>query len=94
MESAQVKDKRSKIRLAPDARIKGYHAHLYYNESSIEIARHVRLLAKETFPAVELGHLHLKPIGPHPVWSTEISFEPYLFEWFLDCFRNCLFPHS
>jgi DOPA 4,5-dioxygenase len=70
--------RRTFIKLAPQISISGYHAHLYYDETSIEVARHVRLLAKETFPDLELGNLHTNAVGPHPTWSTQLAFEPFL----------------
>ena len=87
METTDHTVRRSPLQIVPHIRITGYHAHLYYDADSIDIARHVRLLAKESFPDIELGRIHERPVGPHPVWSTQLAFEPYMlpeiFPWLL-----------
>ena len=53
-------------------RIKLYHAHLYYNKPNLDEARELRKVIGEKFE-VELGRLHEKPVGPHPIWSCQIT---------------------
>ncbi|MBV4540332.1 DOPA 4,5-dioxygenase family protein [Pseudomonas vlassakiae] len=56
-------------------RIKGYHAHVYYDASTIEQARELCEEAARLFP-VTMGRMHQKPVGPHPDWSCQLAFEP------------------
>jgi DOPA 4,5-dioxygenase len=63
----------------PTPTIHGYHAHVYYDANSFAQARDLAAAAIERFPAVKLGRLHEKPVGPHPDWSCQISFRPELF---------------
>lgn len=58
--------------------VSGYHAHVYYNEESFLQAKELVEQAGEKFE-VELGRMHKKPVGPHPVWSCQIAFPPELF---------------
>jgi DOPA 4,5-dioxygenase len=57
--------------------IKGYHAHVYYDERSKPAATALRE-ALEGFD-VQLGRWHDAPIGPHPCGSYQIAFAPDLF---------------
>ena len=59
--------------------IKGYHAHLYYDETTFEQAEQLALEAGERFE-VSVGRRHQKPVGPHPVWSCQLAFLPDQFE--------------
>ncbi|WP_339722990.1 DOPA 4,5-dioxygenase family protein [Marinomonas primoryensis] len=54
--------------------IKAFHAHLYYaDEAGVEIAKQVAEQAAELFD-IRIGRFHQKPVGPHPVWSCQLSF--------------------
>jgi aromatic ring-cleaving dioxygenase len=54
--------------------IKAFHAHLYYtDEAGVEMAKDVAKKASELFE-VRVGRFHQKPVGPHPVWSCQLSF--------------------
>ncbi|WP_062268988.1 DOPA 4,5-dioxygenase family protein [Endozoicomonas arenosclerae] len=54
--------------------IKGYHAHLYYNEETFNLAEDVIFQASKLFN-VDVGRMHKKPVGPHPVWSCQLAFD-------------------
>lgn len=58
-------------------RIQGYHAHVYYDASTFEQARALCEEALRLF-AVSMGHMHQRPVGPHPDWSCQLSFAPEL----------------
>lgn len=47
--------------------IKGYHAHVYFDESTIEPAKALCEEAGKRF-GVTVGRMHHRPIGPHPCW--------------------------
>ena len=49
-----------------------YHAHLYYDESTINEAKELARQASERF-SVPVGRFHEKPVGPHPVWSCQLT---------------------
>ncbi len=53
--------------------IKGYHAHVYFDESTFEQAKALCEEAGKLFP-VKVGRMHRKPVGPHPCWSCQLAF--------------------
>ncbi|MGI9415483.1 MAG: DOPA 4,5-dioxygenase family protein [Hyphomicrobiales bacterium] len=55
------------------AEIAGYHAHIYFNEATVDQARTLCERARDRF-GVEMGRMHLKPVGPHPCWSCQLAF--------------------
>lgn len=57
--------------------IKGYHAHVYYDASTIEQARALCEQAAQLFP-LKMGRVHERPVGPHPDWSCQLAFGPEL----------------
>jgi aromatic ring-cleaving dioxygenase len=52
--------------------INGYHAHIYYDQDTIETAKALAQEAKDTH-GIEIGRFHEKPVGPHPVWSCQLT---------------------
>ena len=59
--------------------IKGYHAHVYFDADTIETARSLCETARDRF-GVDMGRMHEKPVGPHPMWSCQLAFEPEVFD--------------
>ena len=59
--------------------ITGYHAHVYFDEQSIDGARRLCEEAQRRFGAT-MGRMHEKPVGPHPSWSCQLAFAPALFD--------------
>lgn len=55
-----------------------FHAHVYYDASSIEQAKRLCERARELFP-LRMGRVHERPVGPHPKWSCQLAFGPELF---------------
>ncbi len=54
--------------------IKAYHAHLYFHdEVSMGAAMKLANEAEASFP-IRIGRFHQRPVGPHPVWSCQLSF--------------------
>lgn len=53
--------------------IRDFHAHLYYDAHEIERARAVAAAAAVRFPELGVGHFHLRPIGPHPRGSVQLT---------------------
>lgn len=54
--------------------IKGYHAHVYFDESTVEQAKLLCEEAGRLFQ-VTVGRMHHRPIGPHPEWSCQLAFD-------------------
>lgn len=54
--------------------IKGYHAHVYFDEDTVEQARALRERVGEEYDYT-VGRFHEKNVGPHPRWSFQIAFE-------------------
>ena len=55
------------------SKIYAYHAHVYFNQETIDQARVLCESAKEKF-SISMGRMHTKPVGPHPVWSCQLAF--------------------
>lgn len=58
--------------------ITGFHAHIYFDAASREVAARVREGLGNKF-AVQLGRWHDKPIGPHPKAMYQVAFLPEQF---------------
>ncbi|MEM7540004.1 MAG: DOPA 4,5-dioxygenase family protein [Pseudomonadota bacterium] len=56
-----------------------YHAHLYYDEKTLEMASQICDQAGELFD-IEVGRKHQKNVGPHPRWSCQMAFEASEFD--------------
>jgi aromatic ring-cleaving dioxygenase len=54
--------------------IEKYHAHVYFDESTIEQARVLCEEAGTRFSVI-VGRMHQRPIGPHPKWSCQLAFD-------------------
>ncbi|AQT06776.1 MULTISPECIES: DOPA 4,5-dioxygenase family protein [Pseudomonas] len=59
-------------------RIKGYHAHVYFDASTIDQARALCERAAQLFE-LKMGRVHERPVGPHPDWSCQLAFSPEVF---------------
>lgn len=59
-------------------RIKGYHAHVYFDASTIDQARALCERAAQMFE-LKMGRVHERPVGPHPDWSCQLAFGPEVF---------------
>ncbi|RTR07065.1 DOPA 4,5-dioxygenase family protein [Halomonas nitroreducens] len=65
--------------LTDPRRITYYHAHLYYEDAAgLAEARRVAEAAAERF-AIRVGRFHEQPVGPHPLWSCQLTFATELF---------------
>jgi aromatic ring-cleaving dioxygenase len=58
---------------------RGYHAHVYYGPESVEQARTLVAEAGRLFK-VPVGHVHERPVGPHPAWSCQLTFSASEFD--------------
>ena len=55
-----------------------YHAHVYFDAETIEQARALCRRAAEKFD-IEMGRVHERPVGPHPMWSCQLAFDHTVF---------------
>ncbi|MBD2166881.1 4,5-dioxygenase [Calothrix membranacea FACHB-236] len=58
--------------------ITGFHAHVYFDIATREVASRVREGLGANFD-VQLGRWHDKPIGPHPKSMYQVAFSPEQF---------------
>lgn len=56
-----------------------YHAHVYFDEATVERAAALCREAAERFGAA-MGRVHRKPVGPHPRWSCQLAFDRAQFD--------------
>jgi len=61
---------------------KAYHAHVYFNQETLELASGLCEEAGELF-GLKVGRVHQKSVGPHPMWSCQISFAVKDFDAFI-----------
>jgi len=61
-----------------NTKISGYHAHVYFDVKSVTKARNICTQAAQEF-GVEMGRVHEKPVGPHPMWSCQLAATPEQF---------------
>lgn len=54
--------------------IEKYHAHVYFDESTVEQAKTLCEEAGQKFGAA-VGRVHRKKVGPHPSWSCQLAFD-------------------
>lgn len=53
--------------------IKGYHSHIYFDADTVQIARDICEAVRDRFGA-EMGRMHERPVGPHPMWSCQLHY--------------------
>ena len=58
--------------------IESFHAHVYFDASTIDQARKLCESAQSKFE-LTMGRMHEKPVGPHPCWSCQLAFAPQVF---------------
>ena len=55
-----------------ESAIRDFHAHIYYDPEEVDRARALAAAAQERFP-IAVGHFHMRPVGPHPRGSVQLS---------------------
>ncbi|WP_069384327.1 DOPA 4,5-dioxygenase family protein [Halomonas caseinilytica] len=61
---------------------KGYHAHVYFDEETVDVASRLCAEAGEKF-GLKVGRVHQKLVGPHTKWSCQITFSYTSFDTFI-----------
>ncbi|OYU44745.1 MAG: dioxygenase [Burkholderiales bacterium PBB4] len=64
--------------IASLSEIRGYHAHVYFDQATLERARVLCEAAAKEFP-LKMGRVHERKVGPHPDWSCQLAFLPEQF---------------
>jgi len=52
--------------------IQNYHVHIYYDESTYDVASKLCDEVVEKF-SMPVGFKHKQPVGPHPMWSCQVT---------------------
>ena len=60
------------MRVMAEPSIRDFHAHIYFDPADVEEARQLAAAVQARFP-VAVGHFHLKPVGPHPRGSVQLT---------------------
>ena len=58
--------------------IRGFHAHVYFSQATLDQARALCSQAAALFDVTQ-GRVHERPIGPHLDWSCQLAFAPPVF---------------
>lgn len=58
--------------------ILGYHAHVYFDAATTQHATELCQKAAELFE-VQMGRVHERPVGPHPMFSCQLACSPSQF---------------
>ena len=58
--------------------INNFHIHLYYNESNINLAKDLAKKVEEKY-SIKVGKFHKRNVGPHPMWSVQLSIPTDMF---------------
>jgi aromatic ring-cleaving dioxygenase len=58
--------------------IRDFHAHIYYDANEVAAARSLAGATQARF-GVPVGHFHLRPVGPHPRGSCQLTVPAELF---------------
>ncbi|MEM7646195.1 MAG: DOPA 4,5-dioxygenase family protein [Pseudomonadota bacterium] len=66
--------------------ISDYHFHIYFEETGLKRVELILEKLKD-FEELKIGRVHVRPVGPHPTGSCQVSVPSHLFEkalqWFL-----------
>jgi len=66
---------------------KAYHAHVYFDESTLRHAEDLCERAASRF-SLKMGRVHQKLVGPHPRWSCQIVFSSKHFDGLIKCLNE------
>lgn len=61
---------------------KGYHAHVYFDQETLDFASRLCAEAGEKF-GLKVGRVHQRLVGPHTRWSCQITFSHKSFDAFV-----------
>jgi DOPA 4,5-dioxygenase len=58
--------------------IRDFHAHIYFDEAQLAEAKSLASRVQQRF-GVPVGHFHVRPVGPHPRGSVQMTVPAGLF---------------
>lgn len=58
--------------------IRGWHAHVYFQPEQLDQARAVCEAVRDIFD-IQMGRMHVEPVGPHPTGSCQLTVPPETF---------------
>lgn len=58
--------------------IRDFHAHIYFDPAEVDRAKALAADVQRRF-SVAVGHFHLRPVGPHPRGSVQVTVPTELF---------------
>jgi aromatic ring-cleaving dioxygenase len=57
--------------------VQNWHAHVYFDGGHRDAAWALREQIEARFARkLQLGRFHERPVGPHPLWSYQLAFDP------------------
>jgi len=61
----------------PVSQIESWHSHVYFDPQSRDIAATLRDTITQRFAGkMQMGRFHERPVGPHPMFSFQIAYQP------------------
>ena len=96
--SRQLVRVRSTTHFGGMTQVRDFHAHIYFDAEEVDEARALARAAQDRF-GVSVGHFHLRPVGPHPRGSCQLTVMPEEFGAFagwmaLNRGRFTIFAHA
>lgn len=64
--------------MADPATITGWHAHVYFDEAEVDRAKAICAAIRDRFD-IQMGRMHMAPVGPHPKGSCQLTVPPEKF---------------
>lgn len=58
--------------------IHGWHAHVYFEPEQVEQAKAICEAVRDRFD-IQMGRMHVQPVGPHPTGSCQLTIPPSRF---------------
>ena len=55
-----------------EPQIENFHAHIYFDDHEVERAQALARAAQQRF-GLAVGHVHQRPVGPHPRGSVQMT---------------------
>ena len=76
-DSSSIWNKGTTMAYMEVSRITSWHAHVYFDAASRDVAREFRDVVTAQFGSrIEMGRFHEREVGPHPRWSYQVAFAP------------------
>lgn len=55
-----------------ESNVRDFHAHIYFDPAEVDRAQELAATTRDRF-GVSVGHFHLRPVGPHPRGSVQLT---------------------